>query len=122
MTKFVIITGVATLISLIIQVSGLLPAYKKYLTHTTIFLLGATTGLLLNISTSLQLTIPEAITMRQIFGSLLYGGTGLLAFILIIMSVMIEDKDRREMAAKAASGVCGFLVLLLIFMGTSIFN
>jgi len=44
MTYFTIITGIATLISLYVQVSGLLPNYKRCISHATILLTNKTTA------------------------------------------------------------------------------
>jgi hypothetical protein len=121
MTYFTIITGAATLLSLFLQVSGLFPNYKRYVSHATLFFLGMTAGLLVNFGSSLNVSLPQVLTPKEVVGLILFGGTALLIFILIILSVIIEDSDRRSTATYAASAVSTFLIFLLLFFLNSFF-
>jgi hypothetical protein len=46
---------------------------------------------------------------------ILFGGTGALVSILMLLSVFIQDAERRKIAVQTASGVSLFLVFLLMF-------
>lgn len=121
MTYFTIITGVVGILSFILQVCGAFPHHKKYLSHATALLLGLTIGMLLQMGASIQLTIPNTITFSEITGIALVLGTGLLAFILILTSVIVENQERRRTATVGASSVSLFLFILLAFFWGTFF-
>ena len=115
MTYFAVLTGVATIFCIVLQFSGKFPAYRSYLSHASAMLLGLTAGLVVNLGASPAIRLPGTITARELLGLLLFSGTGLLAFVLMLATVIPEDKERRVAAAKSASAVSGFLLFLLIF-------
>ncbi|MCY2989414.1 MAG: hypothetical protein NTY19_16295 [Planctomycetota bacterium] len=121
MTYFTVITGAVTILSFLLQIGGALPQHKKYLSHATAVLLGLTAGMLLQMGASIQLTIAKTITVHEIIGLALVLGTGLLACILILTSVVVEDEQRRRTATIAASSVSLFLFLLLAFFWSTLF-
>jgi len=122
MVWFTVVTGIATLVSLFLQVSGLLGEKRKYLVYSTCFLVGLTLGLLLNIAFSVNVSLPVTTTPKQLLGLLLFSATGLLAFILFILTVVVEDEGRRKAATVGASAVSSFLLFLLVFFLNSFFG
>ena len=122
MVYFTIVTGVATLVSLALQMAGVFPNHKKYLSHAMLLFLGMTLGLLLNITSSIHISLPETLSAREMLGLLLFSVTGILVFVLIILSVVTEDKQRRDTATRAASAVSGFLIFLLVFFVSTFFQ
>ena len=67
MVIFTIITGVATLISLFLQVRGYFPQYQRFFSWVWIFLFGLTCGLLFNVLSAVSVTIQD-VTLAQIAG------------------------------------------------------
>ena len=123
MLWFTVATGLATLLSLFLQVSGILGGdRKRYLAYSTLFLAGLTIGLLLNAAFSVNVVFPETVTPRQLLGLGLYSGASLLAMVLIILGVITQDPDRRREARVAGSAVSGFLIFLLMFFLNSFFG
>lgn len=93
---FTVIIGIATLLSLLLQVGGPFPHYKRYISHATFLFLGLTIGLLVNIALSINVSLPEKLTSKELLGFVLFGGTGFLVFILAVASVVVEDPDKRR--------------------------
>jgi hypothetical protein len=115
MTYFSIITGVIGIISFLLQMGGIFPEYKKYLSHATTLLFGLTIGMFLQMGASIKIQVPQEISLREFAGISLALGSGLLIFILILTSVVVEDPGKRRTASSAASAVSLFLIFLLMF-------
>ena len=122
LTYFTIITGIATLVSLVLQLSGSLMQYKAHIRYATVFLAGITIGLLANVALSVNVHFPVPVTAKQLLGFLLYGLSGLLASVLFVVSVATNDPERRVAARNAASAVSGFLVFILLFFLRTFFE
>lgn len=120
-TIFTIICGIATLISLWLQISGLLPQYRTYFSHAAAGFLGLTIGLSVNIGSQLNLRLPESLTPKQLVGVILFGGSGLLSAALILLSVLLRNEKQRKAASHAASAVSTFLIFALMFFLHSFF-
>ena len=118
MFTFTIICGIATLVSLILQLTSLPAKYKKYFNQAMIFFLGATLGLLFNFASTVNVTLPETLTVAQLKSLFIVCGTGLLIAILILMSVLLENEKQRSDAARGASAASGFFILYLMFGAT----
>jgi hypothetical protein len=67
MVTFTIITGIATLVSLFLQVQGLVPKHKKLMSQVWVFFAGMTLGLLCNTVSSISFTFPYFRTSTKRF-------------------------------------------------------
>lgn len=121
MTIFVIITGIATLIGLFLQIRKRFPRYRRYYTPPTFMMLGFTIGYIANSITGTVTSLPENITPINILGYALYGGTALLIVGLFLSSIFIQNNDHRSDISRIGSAVSGFLIFLLIFFTSTFF-
>lgn len=121
MTTFTIATGLVTILAFILQVSGKSTKYTKYISHAVFFFLGLNIGLLINLSTQMEITFPKEWTPRELLGTVLFTATGLLIAILVVMGVLLVDDGQRKAANQSASAISGFLIFLLVFFFSSFF-
>ena len=122
MRLFTILVGMATLISLALQLSGPFEETPQILWYSTTFLGGVTLGLTLTVVFSPKFAYPVEFKARQFLGFLLYSTTGLLVFILFLLGALLEDQGQRADAQKLGSAVSGFLIFLLLFFLNSFFG
>src|SRR5690349_10085654 len=122
MVWFSIVTGIAGLISLILQVSDKFQERRNELAQLTMLLVGLTIGLFLNIALDVRVSFPIAATSKELVGLGLYGGSGMLVFVLFILAAVTSHAERRTMARNAAAAVSGFLIFLLIFFVDTFFK
>lgn len=115
MLTFTVVCGIVTLLSFALQLTSLPPKYKKYVTHAMVLFLGITIGLLANFASAVNVALPEKLTVHQIRGLIITFGSGILIFVLMLMSVLIENDKQRIDAQKCASAVSGFFILYLMF-------
>ena len=122
MRVFTAIVGVATLISLGLQLSGFFEETPQILWYSTTFLGGVTLGLTLTVVFSARISHSVEFKARQLLGFLLYSVSGLLVFILFLLGALLEDQAQRADAQKLGSAVSGFLIFLLFFFLNSFFG
>lgn len=113
MKAFALIVGIATLVSLVLQLSGFFEEPPQALWYTTFFLGGVTVGLFINVVSSVNFSLPVDLKAKQFVGAMLYVGAGALVFILFLLGVLLENETQRQAATKLGSAVSGFLVLSL---------
>lgn len=121
MNTFAIITGIATLLGFALQLRDSVPKYRKYYVPVTWSLLGLTSGLGIGSFANVTFLLPSNLSTRNIAGLLLYGGSGLLIFLLFTASTMIVDEKRRREICQIGSAVSGFLIFLLLFFSSFFF-
>lgn len=122
MTAFTIITGMVTLLGFFLQVKDYFPQYRRYYSSITLILLGITIGLSARTVSQITIQLAHPLTLTNIVGLILCGGSGLIISVSFIASVMLTDKERRMEASKIGSSVSGFLVFLLLFFYSFFFT
>ena len=113
MKAFTLIVGFATIVSLVLQLSGFFEEAPQFLWYATFFLGGVTVGLLINVVSRVNFSMPGDLQAKQFVGLVLYLGTGALVFILFLLGAVLTNETQRSDAIKLGSAVSGFLIFSL---------